>query len=181
MSRLLTVVAALAATALSAAQTPSPTDLARQLGTVKVLKPNHLWFAYSQPDPADWVADGRFVWDYDPTNKVAFKSDLPRGSDAPMALLFLAGSGNLTTDFTHSMPSDQPAGEWHLELRPKAPNADFESLTLMVDRRSLALRGLTIVDSQGRRTLRFTDLVENRKLTPKDFELRLPSDVIIRS
>ena len=109
------------------------------------------------------------------------RSAMPAGDDASTALLFLAGRGNLTRDFTASLPADQPAGEWRLTLRPRASQADFETLTLEVDRTSLTFRGLVVVDAQGGTSaFRFTNMRENRGLPDSDFVFSIPRGVEVR-
>jgi outer membrane lipoprotein-sorting protein len=83
--------------------------------------------------------------------------------------MFLAGRGNLNRDFTPSLAAAQPDGEWRLALAPKTPQ-DYVSLTLLVDRRTLALNGYEIVDTTGARsTMRFINLKENVPLPDSDF------------
>ena len=149
----------------------------RSSGTVKVLKPNRMWWKYEKPEKQDWVADGTVLWDYDATNRIVFRSEIPPATQQSTPLLFLAGRGDLVRDFTPSLAPNSPAGEWHLELRPKAGNADFQTLTLMVTRDDLRLVGMKIVDAKGTNTHRFTDLRENVKLTPADFAFKPPAGV----
>jgi outer membrane lipoprotein-sorting protein len=153
----------------------------RSSGTLKVLKPNQMWWTYDKPEKKHWVVDGRHLWDYDVRTKVAFRSPMPPPSELGGPLLFLAGRGDLTRDFTAAMAPAQPAGEWHLDLTPKDANAGFTSLTLMVTRDGLRLVGLKIVEPHATNTHRFTNLRENVSLTARDFELKLPSDVQIES
>ncbi len=54
-------------------------------------------------------------------------------------------------------------------------------MTLEVDRTSLALRGLVIVDENGGTSrYRFLHLRENRGLPDRDFEFAIPDGVEIR-
>lgn len=213
MLRLIGMTALATATVLSAQAQPTAADLAQKIqqhyervttftakftqeqqskflpqqqvwsGTVKVRKPNMMWWTYDKPEKKHWIIDGVAVWDYDVAGKIVIRSALPKGSDAISPLLFLSGRGNLTRDFTSALPASQPAGEWHLELTPipaKAADADFRSLTLIVARESLALKGLKSIDKDGTiKTFGFTELRENATLTPTDFVFTPPKGVYI--
>ena len=77
-------------------------------------------------------------------------------------------------DFTASPATGAPAGEWHLGLVPKSKQADFETLTLFVDARTLALLGFVTTDEQGTNTIRFSNLKENTGLSDRAFEFTFP-------
>jgi len=150
-------------------------------GDVKVKKPGRMRWTYATGDRNQVVSDGTMIYFYFPNDRYVSPSPMPKGDDAPTALLFLAGQGNLTRDFVVSLPPDQPAGEWQLQLRPRAREADFETLTLEVDRATLAFRGLVTVDEQGGTSaFRFTNLRENRGLTDREFEFAVPRGVEVR-
>jgi outer membrane lipoprotein carrier protein len=134
---------------------PKPVE---EHGEVEVKKPSRMRWTYEGEDRQVFVADGTRFYSY-----------------------FLAGRGDLTRDFVARVPDEQPAGEWRLLLTPKSPQADFKSLTLDVDRQSLALRGLTIVDDQGGVSrYRFQHLQENRGLGDREFEFTIPKGVELR-
>jgi outer membrane lipoprotein-sorting protein len=151
----------------------------RSAGRLKILKPSHLWFQYDPPAPRYWVIDGKYIWDYDVVTKLATREDLPKDGQMPATLLFLAGRGNIATDFNVAIPPEQPAGEWHLELRPRQKNADFDVVTLMVRRSDYGLIGMRTVAEDATTTFRFSDVNERARLSPGDFVLKLPKDVHI--
>jgi outer membrane lipoprotein carrier protein len=151
-------------------------------GEVKVKKPSRMRWTYQSADKQVFVSDGTRFYSYFPLDKYVTASPLPKDDDAPTALMFIAGRGDLTRDFTASVPDQQPAGEWRLLLTPKSARADFKTLTLDVDRDSLALRGLTIVDDEGGgiSRYRFQNLHENRGLSDREFEFTIPKGVELR-
>lgn len=148
-------------------------------GRVAVKKPYKMRWTYTAPEKKELVADGIQFWDYRPIDKVVLVQPLPKEGQASTALLFLAGRGNLTRDFTSSMPATQPEPEWHLALVPKSAQADFTSLVVHVDRKTLALRGLVKTDETGTWTYRFQNLKENVGLADKMFIFTAPSGVEI--
>jgi len=149
-------------------------------GTVKIKKPLRMRWTYATSDKQEFVSDGLKSYFYEPRDKHVVVTSLPKAGETSTALLFLAGRGDLTKDFTASAPPDQPAGEWRLVLRPPASRqADFTRLTLEVARTSLELRGLVIEDDQAGTLsrLRFTNLKENRGLANREFEFQIPKGV----
>ncbi len=143
-------------------------------GDVKVKKPNRMRWNYTAPDRKEFVADGSTLYIHFPQDKSLRLTPLPKAGDAPVALLFLAGKGDLLRDFVPSMPADQPAGEWRLALTPKARQDDYTSLTLGVQRDSLALTGLVMVDEMGTQTFRFTKFQANLGLQDSVFLFKIP-------
>jgi outer membrane lipoprotein carrier protein len=137
-------------------------------GTVRVRKPGCLNFSTTSPALRQVVSDGVQIINWDGGRQADRAPVSP--TDTSTALMFLGGRGNLTRDFTPSLPAGQPDGEWRLALAPKTRQTEFVSLTLLVDRRTLALNGYEIVDSTGARSImRFTNLKENVTLSDRDF------------
>jgi outer membrane lipoprotein carrier protein len=153
----------------------------QERGTVKIKKPSRMRWTYAAPDRKEFVADGSRFYSYFPQDKYVMSQPLPTGNQASTALLFIAGRGSLTRDFTAAVPDTQPAGEWRLILTPKAAQADFKTLTLDVDRATLALRGLTVVDEQNAVSkFRFSNLRENQNLSDREFVFTIPKGVELR-
>jgi outer membrane lipoprotein carrier protein len=150
-------------------------------GELKVKKPGRLKWTYTSAEKKVFVSDGSQFYSYYPQDRFVGISRLPVGEDAPMALMFLAGRANLTRDFTPTLAPEQPAGEWRILLTPKSSHGDFKTLTLEVDRVSLALRGFTVVEEQGSvSAFRFAKLQENRGLADNDFVFTMPKGVEVR-
>jgi outer membrane lipoprotein-sorting protein len=106
---------------------------------------------------------------------------LPAEGEAPTWMSFLAGRGDLVRDFTARLADAQSQSEWRLVLTPRVPQADYKSLTLDVDRGSLQLRGLVVVDAQGTTNVyRFTNLRENVGLADREFQFQVPKGVAVK-
>lgn len=162
----------------TSAMLPKPVE---ERGDVKIKKPSRMRWTYQTSSKQQFVSDGTRLYSYFPQDRYVTTTALPKGNEASTALLFLAGRGDLTRDFTASVPDQQPPGEWRLLLKPKALQADFKTLTLDVDRATLALRGFTVVDDQGAISkFRFANLRENRGLADKEFEFTIPKGVELR-
>jgi outer membrane lipoprotein-sorting protein len=65
-----------------------------------------------------------------------------------------------------------------LKLVPKKKSEDYESLGIGLDPKTLQIQFLTAVDTQGgRSSFTFSNLKENRGLSDKQFEFRIPRGV----
>jgi outer membrane lipoprotein carrier protein len=150
-------------------------------GDVRVKKPGRMYWNYTAPDKKEFISDGSKIYSYLIADKIAYVTNMPPGNEAPTAVLFLTGRGDVTRDFTPSVPSVQLDGQWELDLVPKSSQPDFVSLKLLVDRKSFALRGLVSVDPQGgTAAFTFTNLRENVGLTDNQFVFKPPKGVEIR-
>ncbi len=146
-----------------------------QRGEVKIKKPGRMRWTYGPPDRHIFVADGARIYFYNPADRTGHTSPIPTGDNLSAPALFLTGRGDLERDFTATMPATQPAGEWHLVLTPRRAQDDFKTLTVIVDRASLAYRGFAWTDHQGAaHTIRFSNLRENVGLSDKEFAYAFP-------
>ncbi|HXD73793.1 MAG TPA: outer-membrane lipoprotein carrier protein LolA, partial [Vicinamibacterales bacterium] len=76
------------------------------------------------------------------------------------------------------LPEASPKNSVALKLVPRAAQADYDSLLLVVDQQSLVLRTLVTMDGQGgRSSISFENLKENVSPADKDFEFRIPRGV----
>jgi outer membrane lipoprotein carrier protein len=157
-------------------------------GTVLVKKPGKMRWAYKSPEEKLFVSDGHKIYFYVPADKQVTVSSMPGEDKASTPILFLVGKGNLTADFTVSYPDAAlpgvPADAVAIKLVPKVKTADFESLILVVDRQTLALRMLIAHDAQsGTSTFTFSTLKENVGLSDSQFTFSIPrgADVITQS
>lgn len=150
-------------------------------GHLILKKVNKLRVTYTGREKKVFVADGTNFYAHFVSDKFGTVTPLPKAGDASIALLFLAGRGNLLTDFTPALPASQPDGRWQLVLTPKTPQPDFDKLTLVVDRQTLALRGIITEDADaGTSTFEFRDLRENTGVSDREFAFAFPKGTEIR-
>ena len=152
-------------------------------GTVIVKKPGRMRWDYVEPEKKVFVADGRRLYMHVPADKQVIVSAIPPEDQASTPILFLAGKGNLVRDFSVAAASvpDAPANTLALRLTPRRRERDYDWITLVVDRDSLAIRMLVAGDSQGgTSSFVFTDLRENVGLRDGQFTFTIPrgTDVI---
>ncbi len=151
-------------------------------GTVRIKKPGKMRWEYAAPDKKVFVSDGRKIYSHIPADKQVIVGDVPSDDEATTAVLFLAGKGNLTRDFTVKYVDDAGGG-LALRLDPKQKQRDYDWLVLGVDPKTLQIRSLTAADQQGgRSTFQFTNYRENAGLADGVFTFKIPkgADVISR-
>jgi outer membrane lipoprotein carrier protein len=154
---------------------------ASERGTVQIKKPGKMRWDYTSPEKKEFVSDAHKIYSYVPADKQVIVSTMPPDDQATTAVLFLAGKGNLTRDFSVSY-ADSPSDDLiALRLDPRQKQRDYDWLILVVDKTTLQIRGLTAADQQGgRSTFTFTNYRENTRVADKVFEFRIPpgADVI---
>jgi outer membrane lipoprotein-sorting protein len=105
-------------------------------------------------------------------------TDVPPEDEATTSVLFLAGKGDLTRDFTASYATSPVPGTTGLKLTPKQSQPEYEYLVVVLDPSTLQIRGLVTKDTQGgESTLTFANLKENQGISDKDFVFRIPRGV----
>jgi outer membrane lipoprotein carrier protein len=152
---------------------------ATEHGKLLVKKPNRVRFTYDPPERKVFVSDGTTFKSYYPKETAGSEYPLPKDNEASTAMLFLAGHGNLSRDFTATLAAGAPGTEWHLALVPTVKQTDFDTLTLFVDRNTLALLGFLTTDTQGTNTIRFKNLKENTGLPDSAFAFSFPPGTAI--
>jgi outer membrane lipoprotein carrier protein len=147
-------------------------------GRVLIKKPGKMRWEYQTPEKKLFVSDGVKIYSYVPEDNQVIVSTVPEGDRAGAPVLFLAGKGNLTRDFTPEIvdvPAGFPAQTRAVKLVPKVPQPDYDSLILVVDQPSLTLRGIVTLDTQGGRSaILFANLKENVGTPDKLFTFSIP-------
>jgi outer membrane lipoprotein carrier protein len=149
-------------------------------GTVLIRKPGLMRWTYTWPERKVFVSDGTRLYAYIPEDRQVTITPVPATDRATTPILFLAGKGHLTRDFTASFaPTPNPAPGTHtLRLIPRRPEAEYDAITLVLDRASLQIRMLVTTDAQGgESTFVFTNLRENTGIPDKEFRFTIPRGV----
>ena len=156
---------------------------ATERGRVLIKKPGRMRWTYTAPEEKLFVADGTRMYFWVPADKQVVVRNVPPDSEAATPLLFLTGKGELVRDFVVSYTTlpEAPPDTVALKLVPRRQERDYDWLTLVVDRHSLALRMLVAGDSQGGvSTFSFSNLKENVGLPDGNFTFKVPrgADVV---
>lgn len=149
-------------------------------GTLAIKRPGRIRFTYSKPDRKEFVSDGVRLYTHLVADKQVIVSPAPTADDGDVPAMFLAGQSDLARDYIATFTPLPGAATRLLTLKlvPKNANSDYESLGIGVDPKTLQIQFLTAVDKQGgRSSFSFTNLKENRGLSDKEFEFRIPRGV----
>ena len=152
-------------------------------GTLAIKRPGRLRFTYTKPERKEFVSDGVRLYTHLVADKQVIVSPAPSADDGDVPAMFLAGRSDLARDYTPTLTplSGAATGLLTLKLVPKNRESEFDSLGIGVDPKTLQIQFLTAVDKQGgRSSFTFTNLKENRGLSDKHFEFRIPrgADVV---
>jgi outer membrane lipoprotein carrier protein len=153
---------------------------ATERGTLLVKKPGKMRWEYTAPEKKLFVSDGHKIYSYIPQDRQVVVGTMPRDEQAPTPALFLTGKGNITRDFNASFDkvADAPSGSVVLKLTPTRREPEYESLTLVLDPKTLALQMLITVDAQGGRSaFTFSNLKENVGVADSQFVFKMPRNV----
>lgn len=149
-------------------------------GALKIKRPGKIRFTYTKPERKEFVSDGVRLYTHLVADKQVIVGPAPSAEDGDVPAMFLAGRSDLARDYTPSftaLPGAAP-GLITLKLVPKNRNSEFESLGIGLDQKTLQIQFLTATDKQGgRSSFTFSNLKENRGLSDKEFEFRVPRGV----
>jgi len=149
-------------------------------GVVAIKRPGRMRFTYTKPEKKEFVSDGTRLYTHLVADKQVIVSPAPGPDEGDIPAMFLAGQSDLSRDYTPTftaLPGAAP-GLLTLKLVPKKKSAEYESIGIGIDPKTLQIQFLTAVDAQGgRSSFAFTNLKENRGLSDKDFEFHIPRGV----
>ncbi len=149
-------------------------------GSVTIKRPGRMRFVYAKPERKEFVSDGNRLYAYMVADKQVIVSPAPGPDEGDIPASFLAAQSDLARDYTPSftpLPGAAP-GLLTLKLIPRKRSADYESIGIGVDPKTLQIQFLTAVDTQGgRSSFSFTNVKENQGLSDKQFEFRIPRGV----
>ena len=149
-------------------------------GTVAIKRPGKMRFIYIKPEKKEFVSDGNRLYTHLVADKQVIVSPAPGPDQGDIPAMFLAGQSDLARDYTPTftpLPGAAP-GLVTLKLLPRKKSEEYESIGIGVDPTTLQIQFLTAVDTQGgRSSFSFSNLKENRGLTDKQFEFRVPRGV----
>ena len=125
-------------------------------GRVYLRKPGKFRFDYvckrntSQVCKAQ-MSDGATIWVIDYSGKWYYTQPLNQ-SALPVAVTFLTGKGNLTSEFNPRLDTSGKygaPGDLVLELTPRQPSAQFRSLFLVVDPADYRVKQSIVINAAG--------------------------------
>ncbi|MDZ4786017.1 MAG: outer membrane lipoprotein chaperone LolA [bacterium] len=144
-------------------------------GKLTFSKPGKMKWAYSDPEPQEFISDGKTMWFYQPLDKqvmidtidMAFKGNLP--------ISFLLGIGNLSTDFNLKSTCESSEGII-FDLVPKKSDQDLGGIRLLVDSKTYLPNGAEVLDAaKNKNSFVFSNLESNNAVSEDIFSPKFPS------
>jgi outer membrane lipoprotein carrier protein len=157
---------------------------ATESGTMAIKRPGRMRWVYTKPERKEFVSDGVRIYSYLVENRQVIVSPMPGPGEATTPALFLTGQAHLVRDFSASFTElpGAPAGLVSLRLDPRRRDPDYEWLGIGIDAATLQIRYLVAADRQaGQSAFTFANLKENRGISDKLFEFRIPRGVDVVS
>ena len=151
-------------------------------GHLLVKKPGKMRWSTRRRRRSSSSPDGVRIYSYVPDDKQVVVGAVPRDDQAGAPILFLAGKGNpsrgLHPVFGRCSPGRHAGEPARSSWCPSLHRPDYDSLLLVVDQQSLALRGLVTMDAQGGQSaISFMNLKENVAPADKEFAFNIPRGV----
>ena len=155
----------------------------RETGRLQLKKPGKMRWDYVAPEPKQYFADGKFVYEYLPADRIATRTSANNLNDWRTPFLFLLGRGNLRRDFSRiEFSSEAPvkAGHRVLRLIPKR-SSDILEVMIEVEPGSLQLSRLSFLKSgQVRIDFLLSNVQENITIPDSNFVFKVPGGVTLK-
>jgi outer membrane lipoprotein carrier protein len=149
-------------------------------GQLFLKKPGLMRFDYLEPDPMFYVSDGETLLQYLPEDKLVYKLGV-QGSSLAGPFRFLVGSARIDEELSLQKDGFSDEGErWRLTFTPKAASGAFRTLSLLVDKQSLDVRALVIIDPMGNVNRLELEAPSFAPLPPEGFDLSIPEGVRVQ-
>ena len=155
----------------------------RSHGTVVFVKPGKMDWNYDNPAGNRVVSDGTTLKVYEAANKQLYEQAVA-SSQYPAALSFLTGQGQLSTSFDFELrPGEGPLGfpgGYVLIGVPKTATAAYQKVLFYVDKASMQIRSVLILDGQSNRNrFDFVAPQVNLPVDPNQFVFVPPPDTTV--
>jgi outer membrane lipoprotein carrier protein len=156
----------------------------RESGRLLLKKPGKMRWDYASPETKLFLSDGKWLYEYVPSEKYATRSSIKEAGDLRAPFAFLLGRGDLRRDFKRiELAGESPikAGNKILRLFPRRAQ-DFKELLLEIEPDSLRISRLSIIEPNGARSdFIFTNVQESVPASAAQFIFKAPPGVEVRN
>lgn len=147
-------------------------------GILYLRKPGKMRWEYRYPEGKLFVADGSWVYLYDPALKVAEKSKLKGSDDLRAPLAFLMGRLDFRRDFqnfTGKLDGDQ----LHLKATPRSAQSPYRAVEFWVSPQNRLTRVMVTGQDASMMTFTFDGEVLNPPVADRMFTFEAPAGVAL--
>jgi len=143
-------------------------------GKLSFKRPGKMLWRYEEPKGQFVLADGKYLYFFQPDQNQVIKSPLKNAFRGDIPLSFLLGLGNLKKDFNATLKSSD-ANQYVLRLEPKGEAGGFTEILLTVNKTSFDIASVSVRDAASNLTsVRFSNMRKGVGLKDSLFEVEVP-------
>jgi len=144
-------------------------------GKLSFKRPGKMLWDYEEPKGQFVIADGKYLYFYQPDQNQVIKSPLKNAFRGDIPLSFLLGLGNLKKDFNATRQSSDQS-QYVLRLEPKGEAGGFSEILLAVNKASFDIVWVSVRDAANNvTTLRFSNMRKGVGVKDSLFQVQIPS------
>jgi len=144
-------------------------------GKLSFKRPGKMLWNYDEPKGQFVIADGKFLYFYQPDQNQVIKSPLKNAFRGDIPLSFLLGLGNLKKDFNATLQSSD-GNLYVLRLEPKGEAGGFSEILLAVNKGSFDIVRVSVHDAANNvTTLRFANMRKGVGVKDSLFQVQIPN------
>ena len=148
-------------------------------GKVYFRRPGKMLWRYDEPKGQVLLADGEYLYFYQPEEKQVIKSRLSSAIRSNTPLSFLLGMGDLKRDFKATLVNSEQK-QYVVRLAPNEAIGGMANLLLGIEIKEFDIHWVQIEDAVGNvTTIRFSDMQRGVGLKDSFFRLEVPDEVEI--
>jgi outer membrane lipoprotein carrier protein len=146
-------------------------------GQVSFKRPGKMFWRYEEPKGQFVLADGKYLYFYQPEQNQIIKSPLKNAFRSDIPLSFLLGIGNLKKDFNAVLKATEES-QYILRLEPKGESGGFSEILLGVAKNSSDILWVSVRDATNNlTTIRLSGMRKGVGLQDSLFRLEVPKGV----
>jgi outer membrane lipoprotein carrier protein len=146
-------------------------------GQVSFKRPGKMFWRYEEPKGQFVLADGKYLYFYQPEQNQIIKSPLKNAFRSDIPLSFLLGIGNLKKDFNAVLKATEES-QYILRLEPKGESGGFSEILLGVAKNSSDIQWVSVRDATNNlTTIRLSGMRKGVGLKDSLFRLEVPKGV----
>jgi outer membrane lipoprotein carrier protein len=143
-------------------------------GKLYFKRPGKMLWRYDEPKGQFVLADGKYLYFFQPEQNQIIKSPLKNAFRSDIPLSFLLGIGSLKKDFNATLKATEE-NQYVLQLQPKGESGGFSEILLGVGKNSPDILWASIRDASGNlTTIRFSSMSKGVGLKDNLFNLQIP-------
>jgi outer membrane lipoprotein carrier protein len=143
-------------------------------GKLSFKRPGKMLWRYDTPKDQFALADGKYLYFYQPEQNQVIKSPLKNAFRSDIPLSFLLGLGNLKKDFNATLKATEET-QYVLHLEPKGDVGGYSDIQMGVSKSTADILWVSVRDGAGNLTsLRFSNMRKGVGVPDALFQLKIP-------